>query len=122
MVYQALLCTIRFRSEFDTSAMALPCVVTVVRCHLDTAAARQVYAGKDEDSFVLKPDVLDRADVLTMSESDPSYSELQDQASHSLQLLHSCVSLCSHSEAPSLAQSAFNAEEGKQLLREGRSF
>ena len=98
-------------------------VVTVVRCHLDTAAARQVYAGKDEDSFVLKPDVLDRADVLTMSESDPSYSELQDQASHlPFQLLHSCVSVCSHSEAPSLAQSAFNAEEGKQLLREGRSF
>ena len=93
-------------------------VVTVVRCHLDTAAAWQVYAGKDEDSFVLKPDVLDRADVLTMSESDPSYSELQDQASHTVQLLHSAVvtlsvSLCSHSEAPSLARSAFTAEEGK---------
>ena len=76
---------------------------------------------------MLKPDVLDRADVLTMSESDPSYSELQDQASHlpfsccTLQLLHSCVSLCSHPEAPSLARSAFTAEEGKQLLREDRS-
>ena len=97
----------------------VPCVATVVRCHLDTGAVRQVYAGKDEDSFVLKPDVLDRADVLTMSESDPSYSELQDQASHlpfsccTLQLLHSCVSLCSHPEAPSLARSAFTAEEGK---------
>ena len=106
----------------------VPCVATVARCHLDTAAVRQVYAGKDEDSFVLKPDVLDRADVLTMSESDPSYSELQDQASHlpfsccTLQLLHSCVSLCSHPEAPSLARSAVNAEEGKQLLREGRPF
>ena len=50
-----------------------------------------MYAGKDEDSFVLKPDVLDRADVLTMSESDPSYSELQDQASHLFQLLHPAV-------------------------------
>jgi len=112
----------RRREAIHILVAVVPCVATVVRCHLDTAAARQVYAGKDEDSFVLKPDVLDRADVLTMSESDPSYSELQDQASHSLQLLHSCVSLCSHSEAPSLAQSAFNAEEGKQLLREGRSF
>ena len=67
-------------------------MATVARCHLDTAAVRQVYAGKDEDSFVLKPDVLDRADVLTMSESDPSYSELQDQASHlPFQLLQSAV-------------------------------
>ena len=71
-------------------------VVTVVRCHLDTAAARQVYAGKDEDSFVLKPDVLDRADVLTMSESDPSYSELQDQASHLPFSCYTLVSLCVH--------------------------